>query len=305
MATKKKTTKKTAKAKPYPDPKDVYEVGNSCYLCDSAKGTNSTCPHCINYKHIDEKLTAKEKLAKARKYTLEELTSKMRPEHNIPDLFEDSSDLEEARDQLLDAYSIYAEDASKELLGNKCPWYERTIKIPSELQDKVLRALLTEEDLEHLKLESVCENCVDTTESECIDCGRKFKCEPLVDDQCHSCFNHDVNDKDLTGKTPLELVPIEFLEYPATPLQIGLLKGYTGGSWKAHMPRSKWIAAAIRHLIAYEKGENGDRGIYTEYHPQTGEPISVTGEHIKAAIFNLCRVQWSIEHGKEDEDDRI
>ena len=276
------------KKEPTPDPKDIYEIGNSCYLCDSIVGSNSTCTHCVNYGNIDKQLTAKEKLAKARKYTLEELTAQMKPEHNIPELIKGTVGKES-----LDPY----------MLSN------------TRLTEEDLQRLLTKEELEYLNLADVCENCVGTTESgcdnciytyetECIDCGRKFKCQPLVDGQCHSCFNTQVNDKDLSGKAPLELVPIEFLEYPAAPLQVGLLKGYSSGSWKAHLPRSKWIAAAIRHLIAYEKGENGDRGIYTEYHPKTGEPISVSGEHIKAAIFNLCRVQWSIEHGKEDEDDR-
>src|SRR5687768_14700168 len=35
----------------------------------------------------------------------------------------------------------------------------------------------------------ICEGCVGLEESECIDCGRKFKCQPLVDDQCHDCYN--------------------------------------------------------------------------------------------------------------------
>lgn len=111
-----------------------------------------------------------------------------------------------------------------------------------------------------------------------------------------------IKHKDISGKVPLELVPMEFEEYTADALRVGREKGYENGSWMKETPRSLWLAAARRHMIAYTKGSRGDGGEYYEYHPITRDFI--VAHHIKAAIFNLQRIQWSIEHEKEKEDDR-
>lgn len=129
----------------------------------------------------------------------------------------------------------------------------------------------------------------------CVDCKKTLSIKPNE--------TKKKNDKDLKGKSNIALAPMEFLEYTAAPLEIGLLKGYTQNSWQEHMEYSKWLSAALRHLMAWEKGKKGDKGAYTEFHPKTGEPINKTAFHMKAAILNLCRIQWSMERGIDSEDD--
>lgn len=243
---------------------------------------------------------------KKPKYTLEELVSQMEPEHDICGYCFD--DVDECT------------QCGKGLLALS----KRNDELLAAMEEHKIGNLKSYDDYEEMMkdINKECENCADMNESSCLDCGRRFECKPMQEDNCSFECDEDCidcnklflpndklkdlfkNDKDLSGKTPLELIPLEFLEYSATPVQIGSLKGYQSGSWKEFMPHSKWIAAALRHIIAFQKGVKGDKGLYTEYHPKTKEPISVQASHIRAAIFNLSRVQWSIEHNKVDEDDR-
>lgn len=279
-------------------------------------------------KNKEKKETAKDKLKKARQQTLEHLASQMKPEHNICSVCLDNGeectscgqgllavkrpwtkeelealDLVDVCEGCTDLTETECIECGKQFAcipkENTLTLNEEDSKLMAELllnppePNKELKAAMAEHKIGNLKSYDEYEEMMgDITSNNSVQ---------KIFDEVEAELK---NDKDLSGKTPLELVPLEFLAYAATPVQIGSLKGYQKGSWKEFMPHSKWIAAALRHIIEFQRGKKGDMGLYTEYHPKTGEPIDLPAYHIRAAIFNLCRVQWSLERAIEEEDDR-
>jgi hypothetical protein len=94
------------------------------------------------------------------------------------------------------------------------------------------------------------------------------------------------------------------LDIAAQALIIGQEKGYTKHSWMVPgTPRSIWISALKRHLIAYEMGIRGDNGDYTEYDANGNECLTMAN-HAYAIAFNALALATSIYLGRKTEDDR-
>ncbi len=59
------------------------------------------------------------------------------------------------------------------------------------------------------------------------------------------------------GKLPLDLLPFVAIEQMARVLAFGARK-YTAHGWRNVDKRSRYLAAALRHLVAYARGEDLD-----------------------------------------------
>lgn len=84
------------------------------------------------------------------------------------------------------------------------------------------------------------------------------------------------------GKNPLDLLPFGALEDVGRVLEFGAKK-YSAWNWSKGMVYSRLIAASLRHIFAFAKGENND--------PETG--IS----HIAHALCCLLFLQEYINRG--------
>lgn len=111
--------------------------------------------------------------------------------------------------------------------------------------------------------------------------------------------------KQRDGKVPLSLIPMKFLKYLVSPLQIGVEKGYTKHSWKqCKLPIGESsLEAAKRHIIDFEEGKKGDRGEYTEK-KLDGSPCTTKANHLYAAAFNILWTAYKLEKYGEEVDDR-
>jgi len=90
------------------------------------------------------------------------------------------------------------------------------------------------------------------------------------------------------GKSRLDLIPHEALEELGKVLAFGANK-YTAGNWANGINYSRLIAAAFRHLSAFNGGEDLD--------PESGLC------HIDHAMCNLAFLSWMRRH-RADLDDR-
>ena len=90
------------------------------------------------------------------------------------------------------------------------------------------------------------------------------------------------------GKSRLDLIPHEALEELGKVLAFGANK-YTAGNWANGINYSRLIAAAFRHLSAFNGGEDLD--------PESGLC------HIDHAMCNLVFLSWMRKH-RADLDDR-
>ena len=86
------------------------------------------------------------------------------------------------------------------------------------------------------------------------------------------------------GKNPLDLLPFGALEDVGRVLEFGARK-YSAWNWSKGMMYSRLIAAALRHIFSFAKGEDKD--------PETG--IS----HIAHALCCLLFLQEYINRGKQ------
>lgn len=86
------------------------------------------------------------------------------------------------------------------------------------------------------------------------------------------------------GKNPLDLLPFGALEDVGRVLEFGARK-YSAWNWSKGMMYSRLIAASLRHIFAFAKGENKD--------PETG--IS----HIAHALCCLLFLQEYINRGQQ------
>ena len=81
------------------------------------------------------------------------------------------------------------------------------------------------------------------------------------------------------GKIKYDLVPIDAYEGLAKVLTFGALK-YAPGDWKNVTPKSRYHAAAMRHIIAHLKWEEeGNEGLALD--EESGLP------HLDHALTNL------------------
>lgn len=89
------------------------------------------------------------------------------------------------------------------------------------------------------------------------------------------------------GKLPLDLLPIEALEEVSRVLRHGAAK-YGVHNWRKGMAWSRLIAAALRHIFAWVRGERIDK--------ESGE--SHLAHACCALLFLLSYEQWGI--GNDD-----
>ncbi len=89
------------------------------------------------------------------------------------------------------------------------------------------------------------------------------------------------------GKIRLDLVPVEGIEAVADILGIGAAK-YAARNWEMGMDWSRPYGAALRHLLAWFRGENVDKdtGRSHLWHAATN------------IFFLICYEKWGI--GKDD-----
>jgi hypothetical protein len=98
-----------------------------------------------------------------------------------------------------------------------------------------------------------------------------------------------VGRKDDGAKIPLDLLPFDALEEVAKVLQFGAKK-YARRNWEKGLPISRVLAATLRHVFAYMRGEDKD--------PETGfSHLAHAGCEILFALAFECR-------GRKDLDDR-
>lgn len=91
------------------------------------------------------------------------------------------------------------------------------------------------------------------------------------------------------GKLPLDLLPFDALEEIAKVLRFGANK-YARRNWERGIPLSRVLAATLRHVFAYMRGENKD--------PETGlSHLAHAGCEVLFALAFECR-------GRTDLDDR-
>ena len=88
-------------------------------------------------------------------------------------------------------------------------------------------------------------------------------------------------------KAPLAWIPRECTEGIAKVLAFGAEK-YDKDNWRKGIPMSKCISASLRHINAYNDGEDLD--------PESGLP------HIDHALCGLMFVQWYAIHRPECDD---
>jgi hypothetical protein len=80
------------------------------------------------------------------------------------------------------------------------------------------------------------------------------------------------------GKRDWTLLPWEEAEDVVEILEFGAKK-YARDNWRKVEPKERYIKAALRHLIAYIKGENND--------PETGK------SHLAHAVCCLLFKMWA------------
>jgi len=68
----------------------------------------------------------------------------------------------------------------------------------------------------------------------------------------------DQADKNDSEKIPVELVPAQFIEDIAKVLGHGAKK-YGENNWRAGLPWTRIYGAALRHLLAWGRGEDVDK----------------------------------------------
>lgn len=90
-----------------------------------------------------------------------------------------------------------------------------------------------------------------------------------------------------SDKEPLSWIPKECNKGIAEVLAYGADK-YEKDNWRRGMPMSRYISAALRHINAWNSGEDVD--------PESGL------SHIDHAMCGLMFVQWYIEHRPEFDD---
>ncbi len=90
-----------------------------------------------------------------------------------------------------------------------------------------------------------------------------------------------------SDKEPLAWIPAECVQGIAKVLAYGAAK-YEKDNWRRGIPMSRYISAALRHINAWNSGEDLD--------PESGLP------HIDHAMCGLMFVQWYIKHRPECDD---
>jgi len=90
-----------------------------------------------------------------------------------------------------------------------------------------------------------------------------------------------------SDKEPLAWIPAECMQGIAKVLAYGAEK-YEKDNWRRGIPMSRYISAALRHIHAWNSGEDLD--------PESGM------SHIDHAMCGLMFVQWYIKHRPECDD---
>ena len=90
-----------------------------------------------------------------------------------------------------------------------------------------------------------------------------------------------------SDKEPLAWIPAECMQGIAKVLAYGAAK-YEKDNWRRGIPMSRYISAALRHIHAWNSGEDLD--------PESGM------SHIDHAVCGLMFVQWYIKHRPECDD---
>lgn len=90
-----------------------------------------------------------------------------------------------------------------------------------------------------------------------------------------------------SDKEPLAWIPAECMQGIAKVLAYGAEK-YEKDNWRRGIPMSRYISAALRHIHAWNNGEDLD--------PESGM------SHIDHAMCGLMFVQWYIKHRPECDD---
>jgi len=103
--------------------------------------------------------------------------------------------------------------------------------------------------------------------------------------------------KDNQGKAQLDMVPLVVLALLAEPLEAGSEKGYDRHNWFKGISFMQSKAALMRHLAAWDSGED-------TYVDTLEDGKKVVGSHINAAFFNLMNIAVQTHFGRNDLDDR-
>lgn len=90
------------------------------------------------------------------------------------------------------------------------------------------------------------------------------------------------------NKAPIDLLPPEALFAIARVMQFGAKK-YARANWANGIEYSRLIAAALRHILLFNQGQDMDE--------------EVKESHIACAATNLLFLLWHIEN-RSDKDDR-
>lgn len=100
----------------------------------------------------------------------------------------------------------------------------------------------------------------------------------------------EVGRKDDNGKTRYDLIPYEVLEDVAKVYTEGAKK-YSDNNWQlVDKAKDRYFAAAMRHLIAWRKGERINKDDFNL-------------PHLSHAIWGLMALDWFDKHNKEDKND--
>ena len=91
------------------------------------------------------------------------------------------------------------------------------------------------------------------------------------------------------GKDPMELLDFSALRGVSRVLGFGARK-YAAHNWRGGIQYSRLLGATLRHLAAYQQGEDND--------PETGLP------HIDHALCELMFLSAFIHEGRKELDDR-
>lgn len=89
------------------------------------------------------------------------------------------------------------------------------------------------------------------------------------------------------GKSRVDLIPPEFIEALGRHYGVGALK-YAERNWEKGMSWSRCYASALRHMLAFWRGEEIDE--------ETGSP------HVIAAAWNMAALHWYAAHGAGTDD---
>jgi hypothetical protein len=89
------------------------------------------------------------------------------------------------------------------------------------------------------------------------------------------------------GKARVDLIPPEFIEALGRHYAVGAAK-YEENNWRKGMSWSRCYASAVRHLLAFWRGEEIDA--------ETGTP------HVIAAAWNMAALHWYGLHNAGTDD---